>query len=60
MQQYNCFVLLDGIDPKYLYNQINEVLNNNTKYELLCSNSLKAAIDLHWDNEKFKLLEIYV
>ena len=56
---YNCFVLLDNIDPKYLYNKIDEVLNNKDKYELLSSNSLKAAKDLHWENEKSKLLEIY-
>lgn len=58
--KYNCFVLIDNIDPKYVYYKIDKVLNDNEKYELLCSNSLKAAEDLHWEKEKSKLLEIYM
>lgn len=58
--KYNCFVLLGDTEPNYLYNQIIELLNDHDKYEQLRSNSLKAAKDLHWENEKSKLLEIYM
>ena len=58
--EYHCFALVKDIEPLNIFNIINRILNDKDYYTLLSNNSRKAAIDLHWDKEKDKLLDIYM
>ena len=58
-EEHNCFILLDDIEPATIAAEIQDIINDEKKYNLLAENSLKAAEKLNWEMEKQKLLEIY-
>ena len=56
--KYHCSVLIDcNID--LIAQSINELLQNNTLYETLKNNSLKASKNFNWSLEEQKLIGLY-
>ena len=56
--KYHCSVLVDcNID--LIAQSINELLQNNTLYETLKNNSLKASKNFNWSLEEQKLIGLY-
>ena len=58
-EQYEIGILLSKLNSDTLVNAINRLLNNADLYSKLVENTRKAAIELNWENESRKLIEIY-
>jgi len=58
-KEHNCFVLLDNISSETIAEEIQNIINDKKKYNLLAGNSLNASEKLNWETEQHKLLEIY-
>lgn len=56
INQYNIGIIVPNHEPKQIAQTIDELRNNEERYNLYKSNTQKAAQELNWDNEK-KVLE---
>ena len=58
-EEYNCFVLLDQLEPLELAGRILQLAADQISYQQLIENNKAAAQDLCWENEQQRLLKIY-
>jgi glycosyltransferase involved in cell wall biosynthesis len=56
---YNIGCTIDDRNPLHFAGVINNILNDPSGYAIWKSNLIKAASELCWENEEFKLLSIY-
>ncbi len=56
---YDIAVLIDDLSPKGIALSINELLNDEEKWQRLHENSKIASIELSWQNEEKKLIQFY-
>lgn len=56
---YQVALLLNNIEPATIATQLNRLLNDESLYETLQSNCLKARETLNWQGEEKKLLAFY-
>jgi len=59
IEGYNLGKTFDPDDPKDIARAINEVFEDETQYEQMRRNALKAAEIYNWENESKKLLALY-
>ncbi|MEL7121907.1 MAG: glycosyltransferase [Bacteroidota bacterium] len=57
--QYNCFVLLNELEPDDIAKCVNSLLEINETYHQISKNCLSAAKTLNWEQEQLKLFDIY-
>jgi len=57
--RYGCLILLPTLDPQALAAAVRALLNDDSAYDNLCSACRCAAVELHWEKESEKLLDIY-
>ncbi len=58
-EEFKVFVLAENLDPLYLAQLINELLQNKTQYQELHKNCRLAAKRLNWTQEEQLLLRFY-
>lgn len=56
---YNIGIIINERSPKALAHKINELFNNPELLNQLKENQAKAAIELCWENESKKVLQLY-
>lgn len=59
LEHYRCGVCCQSQNPKEIAEIIQKVMNDPGTYDQLRRNAAIAAKELHWDNEKQKLISIY-
>lgn len=59
IEQYGCGFCFTNNDPKKMAEEIMALMNNRPKYEQLKQNAERASKILNWENEQYKLIEIY-
>lgn len=55
--RYNIGSFIDNHNPKHIAQKINEILNSNNYLEYK-NNTKKVMLDINWQNEKLKLIEV--
>ena len=58
-EQYQVFVLVEDVAPRTIAATINDLLEDQEKYDQLRQNALRAAKELTWEVEEKKLLDFY-
>ena len=59
IEQYECGICLHSQKPRLIAQEVEELVNDKKRYQTLKNNTLLAANELCWENEKHKLLAIY-
>lgn len=59
IQAYQIGEFVDNHDPKHIAATINAMLQDETRLRMYSQNTLKAAAELNWENEKKTLIEIF-
>ncbi|MCZ2394322.1 MAG: glycosyltransferase [Chitinophagales bacterium] len=57
--QYEVAILIDNLNPSFIYEAIHTLLSDSKKYDNLKENTMKAKKLWNWENEKSNLLNIY-
>ncbi|HMJ46239.1 MAG TPA: glycosyltransferase [Ferruginibacter sp.] len=57
--EYKVAVMLDDLGEQHIANELNKLLNDHEKWQMLHLNCLKASETLNWQNEEIKLLAFY-
>lgn len=58
-EKYNFGLILNEVSPKDISNAINYLFKNPEKYNELKDNARKAALELCWEKEEKKLIDLY-
>jgi glycosyltransferase involved in cell wall biosynthesis len=58
-QQHKVAILINDVTPPYFADAINQLLSDDEMYQQLKQNTQKAKKELHWGNEKVKLIHFY-
>lgn len=59
IRSYQCGITIQNVSPDEIAQAISELQNNPLQLEVMKANAIKAAQELHWENEKKVLLGIY-
>ena len=59
IEQYECGICLKSQSPRLIAKEIEELVNDKQRYQTLKNNTVPAARELCWENEKQKLMAIY-
>lgn len=59
VDQYQCGICITDTSRGFIAKTITDLFNDNERYELLKSNTVRAAADLCWEKEEEKLKLIY-
>jgi glycosyltransferase involved in cell wall biosynthesis len=59
IEQYEIGTFIENHDPKHIASAIDKMLKDEIQMELYRKNTLKAASELNWENEKKVLIEIF-
>ena len=59
LEQYQCGICSKSQDPQEIAHHIKSLMDNYGHYQQLKRNTLIAAQELCWENEKTKLMDIY-
>ena len=57
--EYEVAVLVEGLNEIYLSKTINDLFNDQERYNKLRNNTIKAREELCWQKEEQKLLAIF-
>lgn len=57
--EYNIAVLIDDLGSENIAKQLNDLLEDSNKWELLKRNCIAASAKLNWQQEEIKLLAFY-
>lgn len=58
IEYYNTGAIIQSHEPKTIAGKINSIINDTQKLQEWKKNSVYAASELNWENEKVKLIEI--
>jgi glycosyltransferase involved in cell wall biosynthesis len=58
IDKYNVGIIIDELSPAEISNAVNKLKNDKNLYNKLQENTKIAALELSWENEKGKLIEI--
>lgn len=59
IEQYQIGEFIENHDPQHMATVISKMLQNETQMAIYKQNTLKAAAELNWENEKKVLIEIF-
>lgn len=59
IEQYECGICLDSLEPQYMATQIIRLMNDKQQYEQFKNNTHLAAKELCWEKEESKLIALY-
>ena len=59
IQQYKIGDCIENHTPQHIADKLNSMLNDEVRLQIWKKNAKIAAIQLNWDNEELKLVEIY-
>jgi glycosyltransferase involved in cell wall biosynthesis len=59
LEEFDCGICLKSQQPQEIANEVVNLMNDNVRYQRLRINTIKAAKELNWENEKHKLISIY-
>lgn len=59
IQQYEIGEFIENHDPEHIAATLNRLLQDENRLALYRQNTLKAALELNWENEKKTLVEIF-
>ena len=57
--RYNFAIILPEVTPEAIAEAILRLKNNPTLYATLSNNAKRMSVEMNWENESMKLLDIY-